>query len=716
MSGLTYNANTIPITEIFRATSGGTVFSANLASETDFDFFTDTAEVNDAIYFGASPTNWARFSDIHLNIGTAFEASSYEIVWEYFAVITSKAPLSGVPFANNTWQEVKRADDETQQFSQTGQVSFKHGMNLGMTRSTVNGVAQHWIRARIKSLTGQTSKASNTTDLITASDGILTIGSDYTEANPCTLEDIYQFLNTNYPHLECWRSNSGSFYDLTMVNLYATSGWLIAKRQAFEVSNSATGFESANLLRNVIMGEKVDENTGIDGAVLFCYGGSNQASKLNLSSNNKFYNSSIIGDTGYSSLYGEYIDCYFEMKPRSHPMGVVRNCKLRATGTWIYSSGWWGEFVGNQMLIDSSNMGYFYNADVFIDRLRWAFVSGSGRYFIYLYQNNSRTLFHFRNSTPKLPSQFDPNYLIRSESFVVDPLANVFFHNSGADTYTDLTDEFLNGPSAPVHGEVGDAYYFAKAGTGGIMTIRFDIKTSLASNDYEYIWEYYSTQTSDWRELDFWDTSYNFTVDDGKLMMSAQEADYSVININGINSRWVRMRIVTKGTGTPSIDKIDWSHFRMSCYSKWKILEDYTANFKIVDEDGQAIEGANIKVMLGSDVETDENTDSDGKIPEQAYPYKDVYFDPYNGTSVQGSGRVSGNLFFPITEDIKGERNIVISKAGYETYKTEMMIDKESYIEITLKKAIQVMTSNKGPAIKAVPENVGKDRDILIMP
>ncbi len=59
----------------------------------------------------------------------------------------------------------------------------------------------------------------------------------------------------------------------------------------------------------------------------------------------------------------------------------------------------------------------------------------------------------------------------------------------------------------------------------------------------------------------------------------------------------------------------------------------------------------------------------------------------------------------------------MLSKKGFETqtvYLETFTTEFES--TVVLKKAIQVMTSNKGPAIKANPENEGDNRDLLIMP
>ena len=64
---ITYNAagTRIDLTHLFRATSGGTVFSANLNTTAAFDLFDDTAVANDAIYFGVTNKN---FSDLYFAV------------------------------------------------------------------------------------------------------------------------------------------------------------------------------------------------------------------------------------------------------------------------------------------------------------------------------------------------------------------------------------------------------------------------------------------------------------------------------------------------------------------------------------------------------------------------------------------------------------------------------------------------------------------------
>jgi len=51
---ITYQTDAITISYIYRATSGGTVFSSNLNATAAFDYFDDTAVVGDAIYFGVA--------------------------------------------------------------------------------------------------------------------------------------------------------------------------------------------------------------------------------------------------------------------------------------------------------------------------------------------------------------------------------------------------------------------------------------------------------------------------------------------------------------------------------------------------------------------------------------------------------------------------------------------------------------------------------------
>ena len=67
---ISYPGNYTSCGVIIRATSGGTVFSADLHSDATLDYFEDTAVVDDAIYF--TTTNYyTPFANLKFNVGTA---------------------------------------------------------------------------------------------------------------------------------------------------------------------------------------------------------------------------------------------------------------------------------------------------------------------------------------------------------------------------------------------------------------------------------------------------------------------------------------------------------------------------------------------------------------------------------------------------------------------------------------------------------------------
>ncbi|RLF62128.1 MAG: hypothetical protein DRN16_02380, partial [Thermoplasmata archaeon] len=68
-------------TYIGRGTDGGTTMTYISPSTTDFDYFSDDAVVDDAIYFG---WNGGRWDSLKLYVGTAFQADSVTFVWEYW--------------------------------------------------------------------------------------------------------------------------------------------------------------------------------------------------------------------------------------------------------------------------------------------------------------------------------------------------------------------------------------------------------------------------------------------------------------------------------------------------------------------------------------------------------------------------------------------------------------------------------------------------------
>lgn len=126
-------------------------------------------------------------------------------------------------------------------------------------------------------------------------------------------------------------------------------------------------------------------------------------------------------------------------------------------------------------------------------------------------------------------------------------------------------------------------------------------------------------------------------------------------------------------------------------------------------------------------------------VVDADYTIIDNYGNEVNGTLVEGKStelmpywtyegsRVNGVTTFEILRDYQPFR-VIVKKNGFETveysdiYITETDGDKEItdglpiVIRAELKKAIEVMATNKGIAIKANKTNYGKNRDFAIIP
>ena len=180
---LSYNANKYNISYVIRATSGGTVFSANLVG-TAFDYFTDTAIPNDAIYF--TTNNTTCFSDLYLNVATPLVGVDVVLVWEYYA--------EGIG-----WRPIHDLTDGSNGFTTAGAVRIRFPIQAKQFYTTIGVAAsKSMVRCRIVSLTSISEGGANTVDTPQYSDGYLDV-TGYTDASPCYWETIYSWLATNAP-------------------------------------------------------------------------------------------------------------------------------------------------------------------------------------------------------------------------------------------------------------------------------------------------------------------------------------------------------------------------------------------------------------------------------------------------------------------------------------------------------------------------------------
>lgn len=168
---MTYAFNTLRDCQyIFRATSGGTAFSSNLATTAATDYFSNSAVLNDAIYF-SSPVQHACYAGLNFTVGTAL-AGTLTLTWEYRTT-------------SSTWGTLT-VTDGTSGFTTTGTVTWTPPTNW--TRTTVNGQERMWVRVRISALTSITEGGANTTNKMQAFDFAITCTSEAS----CTPETIYQ--------------------------------------------------------------------------------------------------------------------------------------------------------------------------------------------------------------------------------------------------------------------------------------------------------------------------------------------------------------------------------------------------------------------------------------------------------------------------------------------------------------------------------------------
>jgi len=160
---ITYN-NLCDIQYIYRATSGGTVFSDNLKDDIAFDLFDDDAVVDDCIYFGfKSPRLW--FKGLNFYIGTAFTCTSKTLAWEYYA-------------NNSTWMALPNIIDDTNNLTNLGENEVNWDTITTKPRTwNINGQNCDWVRVRISAINTPTEGGAQSTQRIQARDGGITISN-----------------------------------------------------------------------------------------------------------------------------------------------------------------------------------------------------------------------------------------------------------------------------------------------------------------------------------------------------------------------------------------------------------------------------------------------------------------------------------------------------------------------------------------------------------
>lgn len=687
MGTIAYNDTTQSLGYIYRATSGGTVFSSNYVNNTAFDYFTDTAVVNDAIYFSNSDT-YLGLSDLTFNIGTPLVATSIVIKWERYVYDSSTGTYN--------WEEIDNCQDDTNMFQNSGSVAFKFGLKYDWRKTSVNGVSRFWVRARIDSVSGLTEGGANSTSVVTMKDGRIRI-NDYTDSSPCRLSSIYNYMTTYFPYVGI--TKTVNHYNFTNAQFYCLSP-LAVYNESFEIGMGTNPGQSN--LYYLQMGTKVGDYFGRNGGTLIVNAPANSY-PVNFNSSCKIYGSNFLSPSGagYPGILGEWVDTNFDnINISPQPSATILNCRFYNPGTWICGSGWFGTFDRCKVLV-AGHMGYFYNTNVALTNLDYEKYGSSGNIF-YLYQTRSPVVFSILNPNPALPSIYDTGWKpVARDVGSFGTFINAFFYDSSAGTYTDYTTEFgsTTTDDAPIDGDVGDYYLFNVRYTY-VYGPALEILTNLTSNDYEYVFEKYSGGT--WKEITtVWDQTNNFTTN-GNIYLYLTN-NYNTVTINGISGCWLRMRIVTKGTGSPKITRL--RYVSQGGISDWTAYENYTIDVNVKDESNVAIENATVSISLnGSEVYSGQ-TDSNGDMAQQTLTSKYWYFDPINYP----------DNYHQIAEVVNGNYIMTISKNGYETYKTEFTLNEKKELQLVLKTSIENMVDTDGELYQKLnPSNEGAFRDMLM--
>jgi len=761
----TYDAETTAFPtggRIYRASSGGTVFSADLHSSTAFDLFDDTAVVNDAIYFTLG-ANQNLASGLKFNVGTALTAGT-TLVWEYYKWTGTTS--------TKAWAAIEDLQDDTNGFTTTGANTVRFPQQWQPADLLVNGLTAYWVRCRISavtytvgavsftgtglndatsggaysgtgnsatyeveidatgipdtfkwkkdsgayttgvaitgsaqtlsdgvtitfaattghtlgdkwtiSVTSITEGGANQTTAVTYGRGRLTV-SGTTDVSPGSFTDIYNWIVANKPYISVKKYGDGVF-DFTKVPIVMNSRIVTTNETILLGQNSLGNYGAGGSTFNYLTSGVKIGNRGYDGSTFFVYGIHN-STILNFGANSKIYGSvmkvgKVGGDAhvypGYCEVLGEFVDCFMEVAPR-YSTGTLTN--LRTTGYFILVGDLTATINGFAYVCGASQLFYKYGTLVgfTITGFDWAFINSTNAIVVYLYTyaRRSNETLNFLNPVTTLPVFGSGVRPITGYVYPVSNLTAMKVYDDSAGTYTDYTTQASNttADDVPLGGDVGDILYFGSTTYQYNFCLYFN-RTG-AANDYVYAWEWHDG--TNWVALPpyFWDGTSNLSNTGYILAATYENTTNKSQAIDGVTAYWIRARITSKGTGSPTATQIRYQ--AITGVGGWKMYEKYSADVKVTDTVGTAINGATVVgTYAGGSSIFSTTTDSSGVITQQWVIYKQYEQDA-----------TATSTYF-IKETINTNWTLTVSKAGYETYIAIVDITKKQDLTIALKKA-----------------------------
>lgn len=203
-------------------------------------------------------------------------------------------------------------------------------------------------------------------------------------------------------------------------------------------------------------------------------------------------------------------------------------------------------------------------------------------------------------------------------------IIKAFYHDVSSDTYTDITIQCNSTGNLRFDGDAGDCYYFSiLASSSALQHLDFGIQSG--DNDYEYILEYY--KTGSWLPFSHqWDETENFTKS-GAIWVERGTGQTTTLTINGTAGFYYRVRVITKGTKTTVIDRVN--RLTRAGTATWRASEKYSINYSARYGLGSPLEGVKVAITdKFGDLQFSGESDVNGEVPKDTVTTRYWYFDP----------------------------------------------------------------------------------------
>ena len=666
---ISYNASKTNCSHIYRATGGGVTFSANLVG-TAFDYFTDTAVANDAIYFAWNYTTG--FSDLYLNVATAMAGTGIVVIWEY-------------PDTMSTWRPIHNLTDGSNGLTTTGAVTVQFPLQANHIYPTVNGIARSWIRCRLVSLTTITEGGANTSTTPQVANGSVDI-TGYTDASPCYWNTVYSWLVTNAPQTLPERLAS-DVYKFSNVKFNITST-LRSSHETIFIGNGSYGLTL--VLNGLWSGNKVGTD-GWSGGTEYYICSKSSSNILNSSATTRIYGGSFKGFTNivdgltcapsgnyHGITAGEWIGVYCEQS------GYFNNAtcnKCTVDGSLITASAV-PNYPTNMTIADpKSYIWGIYAQPVTITGVKYS--APSSAIFGFNQYGAEPNAFNLVNPSPAIPStQLSTPKVVYRQKPAALSITKCFLYDASAGTYTDYTTEINNATAdnVPLGSDDGDCLYILGGGLQTYNQPKYLFTITGNTNVAEHVTEL-CTGSGTWTSRKVWDGTDNYQKS-GDVYV-AVPVGYAAVTVNGVSGLWMRIRTIGNETTPPKITRAFNSY--QTGIGEWKVNEFFTVTGHTIDENGDPIEGASVVIKDNEDTEYSLTTDANGLTVATNVKTKYAYFDPIDNADTEGC-KVKA----------LGPFSITISKSGYETYKETGEITGELTKTVVLKTQITKLEDDNG--------------------